>query len=43
MYHRNYGNTDVVDERVELQPGEEREFTANQLYDLGADPSLIET
>jgi hypothetical protein len=34
MDHHNYANTDVVDEWVELQPGEEREFTANKLYDL---------
>lgn len=27
MDHRNHTNTDVVDEQVELEPGEEREFT----------------
>jgi len=32
MDHRNHTNTDVVDERVELAPGEEREFTAVNDY-----------
>jgi hypothetical protein len=32
MDHRNHTNTDVVDERVELAPGEEREFTATNDY-----------
>ncbi len=34
MDHSNHTNTDVVDEQVEIQPGEEREFTA--LNDYGA-------
>lgn len=32
MDHRNHTNTDVVDEPVELVPGEEREFTAVNDY-----------
>lgn len=32
MDHRNHTNTDVVDEQVELAPGEEREFTAVNDY-----------
>lgn len=32
MDHRNHTNTDVVDEQVEIQPGEEREFTALNDY-----------
>ena len=32
MDHRNHTNTDVVDEQVELEPGEEREFTALNDY-----------
>lgn len=32
MDHRNHVNTDVVDERVELAPGEEREFAAANDY-----------
>ena len=32
MDHRNHTNTDVVDERVKLAPGEEREFTATNDY-----------
>ena len=32
MDHRNHTNTDVVDEKVELAPGEEREFTAANDY-----------
>ena len=32
MDHRNHTNTDVVDEQVELEPGEEHEFTAVNDY-----------
>ncbi|MDP8973330.1 MAG: hypothetical protein M3N45_09195 [Actinomycetota bacterium] len=32
MDHRNHTNTDVVDEQVELEPGETREFTALNDY-----------
>src|SRR5918998_285808 len=32
MDHRNHTNTDVIDEEVELAPGEEREFTAVNDY-----------
>jgi hypothetical protein len=32
MDHRNHTNTDVVDEQVEMEPGEEREFTALNDY-----------
>ncbi len=32
MDHRNHTNTDVVDEQVEIQPGEKREFTALNDY-----------
>jgi hypothetical protein len=32
MDHRNHTNTDVIDEQVELAPGEEREFTADNDY-----------
>lgn len=32
MDHRNHTNTDVVNEQVELAPGEEREFTATNDY-----------
>ncbi len=32
MDHRNHTNTDVIDEQVELAPGEEREFTAANDY-----------
>jgi len=32
MDHSNHTNTDVVDERVEIEPGEEREFTALNDY-----------
>jgi hypothetical protein len=32
MDHRNHTNTDVVDEQVELQPGETHEFTALNDY-----------
>ena len=32
MDHRNHTNTDVVNERMELEPGEEREFTAVNDY-----------
>jgi hypothetical protein len=32
MDHSNHTNTDVVDEKVELAPGEEREFTAANGY-----------
>jgi hypothetical protein len=32
MDHRNHTNTDVVDEQVEIEPGEEREFTALNDY-----------
>ena len=32
MDHRNHTNTDVVDEEVEIEPGEEREFTALNDY-----------
>lgn len=34
MDHRNHTNTDVIDEQLELAPGEEREFTA--INDYGA-------
>ncbi|MBA4117062.1 MAG: hypothetical protein H0X71_11695, partial [Rubrobacter sp.] len=34
MDHSNHTNMDVVDEQVEIEPGEEREFTA--LNDYGA-------
>jgi len=32
MDHRNHTNTDVVDEQIEIEPGEEREFTALNDY-----------
>ena len=32
MDHRNHTNTDVIDEQVELAPGEEHEFTATNDY-----------
>ena len=32
MDHRNHTNTDVVDEQVEIEPGEEREFAALNDY-----------
>jgi hypothetical protein len=32
MDHRNHANTDVIDEQVELEPGEEREFAAVNDY-----------
>ncbi len=32
MDHANHTNTNVVDEQVELEPGEEREFTADNDY-----------
>jgi hypothetical protein len=32
MDHRNHTNTDVIDEQVEIEPGEEREFTALNDY-----------
>src|SRR5919107_6358316 len=32
MDHGNHTNTDVLDEQVELAPGEEREFTASNDY-----------
>lgn len=32
MDHANHTNTDVVDEQIELAPGEEREFTADNDY-----------
>jgi hypothetical protein len=32
MDHRNHTNTDVIDEQVDLAPGEEREFTALNDY-----------
>jgi hypothetical protein len=32
MDHSNHTNTDVVDEQVEIEPGEEREFTALNDY-----------
>ena len=32
MDHRNHTNTDVIDEQVEIEPGEEHEFTALNDY-----------
>jgi hypothetical protein len=32
MDHRNHTNTDVVDEQIDIEPGEEREFTALNDY-----------